>query len=87
MYTHAHVCTVIIRKQYSHFLAATFDFTTFFTQAFYKAAPFFYSLAVFVWIVYTDMYSHAHVYTVILRKQLTTQVSLYIQVQCNLMVY
>jgi len=41
-------CGIIgkIYKHYSHFLAATFDFPTFFTQAF-KAEPLFHSLAVF----------------------------------------
>jgi len=31
---------------HSHFLATTFDFTSFFTTAFLGAAPFFYSWAV-----------------------------------------
>ena len=35
---------------HSHFLAATLDFTSFFTIAFLRAAPFFYSLAVFDYI-------------------------------------
>ena len=38
---------------HSHFLAATLDFTSFFTIAFLRAAHFFYSLAVLDWIVYT----------------------------------
>ena len=40
---------------YRHKMAATFDFTTFFTQAF-KATPFFHSLAVFVWIYILYIY-------------------------------
>ena len=32
---------------HSHFLVATFDFTSFFTLAFLEATPFFYNLAVF----------------------------------------
>ena len=35
---------------HSHFLAATLDFTSFFTIAFLRAAHFFYSLAVLDWI-------------------------------------
>ena len=51
-FNNVHVATTIIFiniDHCSHFLTATFDFTTYFTQA-YKVAPFFHSLAVLVWI-------------------------------------
>ena len=43
---------LIMAVNCSHFLAATFDFTTF---SLLKATPFFHSLAVFVWSVSTPL--------------------------------
>ena len=40
---------------HSHFLAATLDFTSFFTIAFLRAAHFFYSLAVGLDFVFVDL--------------------------------
>ena len=47
---------------HSHFLAATLDFTSFFTIAFLRAAHFFYSLAVLDYILLTaELFSYSYV--------------------------
>ena len=47
---------------HSHFLAATLDFTSFFTIAFLRTALFFYSLAVLDWILLSAILTLGPIY-------------------------